>query len=76
MLQKETNIAVDDRVGFALVYLSDHKLMEYLNKLSTELCEQGNLDGLLLTGKFKNNYEYIFETPRNQNGKYLILYRK
>ncbi|KAL1497793.1 hypothetical protein ABEB36_008691 [Hypothenemus hampei] len=47
---RETEMAVDDRVGFALVYLSDHKLVEYLNKLSIELCERGNLDGLLLTG--------------------------
>ncbi|XP_050310111.1 GATOR complex protein MIOS [Anthonomus grandis grandis] len=47
---RETDIAVDDRVGFALVFLSDHKLLDYLNRLSGELCEQGNLDGLLLTG--------------------------
>ncbi|ENN79182.1 hypothetical protein D910_02334, partial [Dendroctonus ponderosae] len=47
---KDTKIAVDDRVGFALVFLSDHKLADYLNKLSAELCDKGNLDGLLLTG--------------------------
>ncbi|XP_066259323.1 GATOR2 complex protein MIOS [Euwallacea similis] len=47
---KETDIIVDDRVGFALVFLPDHKLLDYLNKLSSDLCEKGNLDGLLLTG--------------------------
>ncbi|CAG9761033.1 unnamed protein product [Ceutorhynchus assimilis] len=47
---KDTNIRVDDRVGFALIFLSDHKLYDYLNKLSSELCDSGILDGLRLTG--------------------------
>lgn len=46
----DSNIAVDDKVAFACVFLSDSKLMEYTKKLCAELCEEGNLDGLLLTG--------------------------
>ncbi|XP_060529882.1 GATOR complex protein MIOS-B [Cylas formicarius] len=46
----EKGIAVDDRVAFACVYLPDAKLLDYLKKLCQELAEQGNLDGLLLTG--------------------------
>ncbi|KAG5872709.1 hypothetical protein JTB14_008803 [Gonioctena quinquepunctata] len=46
----ENGIAVDDRVALACVYLSDEKLLEYMKKLSDELCEEGNLDGLLVTG--------------------------
>ncbi|CAH1154363.1 unnamed protein product [Phaedon cochleariae] len=46
----EKGIAVDDRVALASLYLPDDKLPEYLNKLLDELCSEGNLDGLLVTG--------------------------
>ncbi|KAL0278558.1 UNVERIFIED_CONTAM: hypothetical protein PYX00_000352 [Menopon gallinae] len=46
----ENEMAVKDRVAFACIFLSDLKLSEYLLKLSEKLTEEGNLDGILLTG--------------------------
>ncbi|XP_015608765.1 GATOR complex protein MIOS-B [Cephus cinctus] len=46
----ENGMAVEDRVAFALMFLSDNKLHEYLKKLTQKLSEEGNLAGFLLTG--------------------------
>ncbi|XP_068202400.1 GATOR2 complex protein MIOS-A [Palaemon carinicauda] len=46
----ETEIAIQDRVAFACSYLSDSRLKEYLERLNARLTEEGNLDGILLTG--------------------------
>ncbi|XP_063591435.1 GATOR2 complex protein MIOS-A-like [Penaeus indicus] len=46
----ETDMAIQDRVAFACNYLSDARLMEYLERLKMRLTEAGNLDGILLTG--------------------------
>lgn len=46
----ETDMAIQDRVAFACTYLSDVRLVDYLEKLNTRLTEEGNLDGILLTG--------------------------
>ncbi|KAK3891191.1 hypothetical protein Pcinc_004907 [Petrolisthes cinctipes] len=46
----ETEMAIQDRVAFACTYLSDPRLTEYLDRLNTRLTEEGNLDGILLTG--------------------------
>lgn len=43
-------MAIQDRVAFACNYLSDARLMEYLERLKMRLTEAGNLDGILLTG--------------------------
>lgn len=43
-------MAVEDRVAFALMFLSDNKLSEYLRKLAQKLTDEGNLAGFLLTG--------------------------
>jgi hypothetical protein len=50
-------MAVEDRVAFALMFLSDSKLYDYLKKLTQKLCDEGNLAGFLLTGKIKK-YKY------------------
>lgn len=50
-VQNENGMAVEDRVAFALTFLSDNKLNEYLKKLSQQLIEEGKLAGFLLTGK-------------------------
>lgn len=42
---------VDDCVAFACTFLPDNKLHDYLRKLTEKLMEDGNLDGILLTGK-------------------------
>jgi hypothetical protein len=46
----ENGVTVDDRVAFACMFLPDNRLHDYLKKLSDKLIEEGNLDGLLLTG--------------------------
>lgn len=43
-------MAVEDRVAFALMFLSDSKLHDYLKRLTQKLTEEGNLAGFLLTG--------------------------
>lgn len=44
-------MAVEDRVAFALMFLSDSKLHEYLKKLTLKLTDDGNLAGILITGE-------------------------
>ncbi|XP_076029287.1 GATOR complex protein mio [Oratosquilla oratoria] len=55
----ETNMALQDRVAFACLYLSDVRLTEYLDKLGTKLVEEGNLDGILLTGLGSDGIDLI-----------------
>jgi len=43
-------MAVEDRVAFALMFLSDNKLHEYLKKLTEKVIEDGDLAGFLVTG--------------------------
>lgn len=43
-------ILVEDRVAFACTFLSDHKLYEYLKSLTSKLIQDGDLNGMLLTG--------------------------
>lgn len=43
-------MAVEDRVAFALMFLSDSKLHEYLKRLTQKLIEEGDLAGFLVTG--------------------------
>lgn len=46
----ENGMAVEDRVAFALMFLSDSKLYDYLKKLTQRLTDEGNLAGFLITG--------------------------
>ncbi|XP_076467214.1 GATOR2 complex protein MIOS-like [Babylonia areolata] len=46
----EEGLSVEDRVAFALTYLPDIQLKEYLDRLSDDLVRKGDLDGMLLTG--------------------------
>ncbi|KAM0726260.1 GATOR2 complex protein MIOS-B [Formica fusca] len=46
----ENGMAVADRIAFALIFLSDNKLYEYLKRLTQKLIEEGDLAGFLLTG--------------------------
>lgn len=50
-LKNENGMLVDDRVAFACTFLPDNKLNDYLRKLTDKLMDEGNLDGILLTGK-------------------------
>ncbi|XP_025096511.1 GATOR complex protein MIOS-like isoform X2 [Pomacea canaliculata] len=47
---EEDGMAVEDRVAFALTYLPDAKLKQYIERLTEELVRTGDLDGMLLTG--------------------------
>ncbi|XP_069184860.1 GATOR2 complex protein MIOS isoform X3 [Procambarus clarkii] len=55
----ETEVAIQDRVAFACTYLSDVRLMEYLERLNAQLTEEGNLDGILLTGLCSEGIELL-----------------
>ncbi|XP_074036422.1 GATOR complex protein mio [Leptinotarsa decemlineata] len=55
----ENGIAVDDRVALACLYLPDEKLLEYVKRLSDELCNEGNLDGLLVTGNSSDGLKLL-----------------
>ncbi|CAG9854863.1 unnamed protein product [Phyllotreta striolata] len=55
----EKGMAVDDRVAIACLYLPDDKLLEYMKKLGDELCNEGNLDGLLVTGNSENGLKLL-----------------
>ena len=48
-------MTVRDRVGFACCFLSDTHLSEYIEHLNRQLTKEGNLDGMLLTGKFRTS---------------------
>lgn len=52
-------MSVDDRVAFACIFLPDNKLYDYLKSLTTQLIDQGNLDGILLTGETIQDFESI-----------------
>ncbi|XP_072142752.1 GATOR2 complex protein MIOS isoform X2 [Dermacentor andersoni] len=49
-LLQDCNMAIEDRVAFACLHLTDAKLLEYIEGLAEALVEKGNLDGVLLTG--------------------------
>lgn len=55
-------MAVEDRVAFALMFLSDSKLYEYLKKLTQKLTDEGNLAGFLITGMYfkKRTFYHYF----------------
>ncbi|KAH0544233.1 GATOR complex protein MIOS-B [Cotesia glomerata] len=55
----ENGVAVEDRVAFALMFLSDSKLCEYLKKLTVKLKEEGDLAGILLTGATSDGIQLL-----------------
>ncbi|XP_046390377.1 GATOR complex protein MIOS-B [Ischnura elegans] len=55
----ESGMAVEDRVAFACMYLSDSKLNEYLERLTYQLTEEGDLGGILLTGTSEEGLDLL-----------------
>ncbi|CAL4060750.1 unnamed protein product, partial [Meganyctiphanes norvegica] len=55
----ETAIAIQDRVAFACMYLSDGRVIDYLQRLNDKLTEAGNLDGIMLTGLSPEGLELL-----------------
>lgn len=46
----ETTLPLRDRVGIALLYLSDEELTQYINDNAAESIEEGDVEGVVLTG--------------------------
>lgn len=46
----ETTLPLRDRVGIALMYLSDDELSQYINDTTTEAIKAGDIEGIVLTG--------------------------
>nr|CAD7592141.1 unnamed protein product [Timema genevievae] len=55
----ESDMAVEDRVAFALTFLSDQKLGDYLKHLTNKLVQEGDLAGMLLTGANSDGVELL-----------------
>lgn len=46
----ETSLPLRDRVGIALMYLDDEELTDYIGSTTAECIEQGDIEGVVLTG--------------------------
>ena len=57
----ETSLPLRDRVGIALMYLDDQELTEYIGSTTAECIEQGDIDGIVLTGLTEQSIP-LFET--------------
>lgn len=55
----ENKVAVRDRVAFACKFLNDTQLNRYIDKLTNEMKEAGNLEGILLTGLTKDGVDLM-----------------
>ncbi|XP_025945813.1 GATOR2 complex protein MIOS isoform X1 [Apteryx mantelli] len=73
----ENNVAVRDRVAFACKFLSDAQLNRFIEKLTNEMKEAGNLEGILLTGLTKDGVDlmesYVDRTGDVQTASYCML---
>lgn len=59
LFQNETGMSVDDKVAFALTFLSDSKLVDFITQITVKLIEEGNLAGMLLTGNLLQTLQKI-----------------
>ncbi|KAK7823583.1 hypothetical protein U0070_004697 [Myodes glareolus] len=73
----ENKVAVRDRVAFACKFLGDAQLNKYIEKLTNEMKEAGNLEGILLTGLTKDGVDlmesYVDRTGDVQTASYCML---
>ncbi|NP_001091443.1 GATOR complex protein MIOS-B [Xenopus laevis] len=73
----ENSMAVRDRVAFACLFLNDSQLSRYIDKLTNEMKEAGNLEGILLTGLTKDGVDliesYVDRTGDVQTASYCML---
>ncbi|KAF2020566.1 hypothetical protein BU24DRAFT_340056 [Aaosphaeria arxii CBS 175.79] len=73
-----TQLALSDRVGVALKYLSDEMLTHFLKLATTETIAYGNIEGLLLTGlteKAMDLFEHYIAKYGDLQSAVLILSR-
>lgn len=47
---KEGDLQIEDRLGFACLYLNDQHLHEYVEQVSSSIIRSGQLEGVLVTG--------------------------
>ncbi|XP_017309191.1 GATOR complex protein MIOS [Ictalurus punctatus] len=73
----ESRVAVRDRVAFACMFLNDNQLSRYIDKLTNEMKEAGNLEGILLTGLTKDGVDlmesYVDRTGDVQTASFCML---
>ncbi|XP_035601763.1 GATOR complex protein MIOS isoform X1 [Oncorhynchus keta] len=73
----ESSVAVTDRVAFACMFLNDAQLPRYMEKLTSEMKEVGNLEGILLTGLTKDGVDlmesYVDRTGDVQTASFCML---
>ncbi|KAK2536352.1 Mios [Columba guinea] len=73
----ENNVAVRDRVAFACKFLNDTQLNRFIEKLTNEMKDAGNLEGILLTGLTKDGVDlmesYVDRTGDVQTASYCML---
>ncbi|KQK79202.1 WD repeat-containing protein mio [Amazona aestiva] len=73
----ENNVAVRDRVAFACKFLNDAQLNRFIEKLTNEMKDAGNLEGILLTGLTKDGVDlmesYVDRTGDVQTASYCML---
>ncbi|KAF4529781.1 hypothetical protein B566_EDAN016665, partial [Ephemera danica] len=58
-IQNDGAMAVEDRVAFSCIFLSDSRLSEYIEKLTSQLTEDGDLAGVLLTGTSREGLDVL-----------------
>ncbi|XP_070565047.1 GATOR2 complex protein MIOS-like [Ptychodera flava] len=59
LVLSESEMKVQDRVAFACHFLSDAGLAQYVGELTKEMINDGNLQGILLTGLTKDGVDLI-----------------
>lgn len=64
----ERDLQVEDRLGFACLYLNDHHLNDYLDQLSASIIRSGNLAGVLVTGLSKGSGLDLLQSYVDQTG--------
>lgn len=73
----ECAMAVRDRVAFACLFLNDVQLNKYIDKLTQDMKDVGNLEGIVLTGLTKDGVDliesYVDRTGDVQTASYCML---
>lgn len=55
----ETSLPLKERVGVALMYLDDQELTQYIKETTAESIEQGDIEGIVLTGLTQKSVQLL-----------------
>ena len=73
----ENNLKLSDRLAFALIFLPDHELDEYIIKQTKSFIDQGNILGLLFVGLTEDGLKlmqnYVERTSDIQTVSLIVL---